>query len=324
MPFGDQTNSHGGACDAPGCKACALGPTSTPRQNTEEIHVRTFQSPDNTTIAYEVAGSGPPVLLLHGFPQTRAMWHAITPVLAQGFTVITSDLRGYGDSGKPGAMQDMSFRKMAADQVALMRHLGFARFHLVGHDRGGRTAHRLALDHAHSVASLALLDIVPTHLLLDDLTKDVARAYYHWFFLAQPAPFPETLIGYDPDAYFMSCLTGWGGGVEGFDGAALDAYRAAWRDPDTIRCMCNDYRAAIDVDFALDAENLCRQVTAPALVLYGRDGVMGRSYDVAATWADRLKHMQAEALPGGHFFPDTHPGATAAALHRFLSDVPAR
>ena len=212
----------------------------------------------------------------------------------------------------------MSFRPMARDQVALMRHLGFDRFHLVGHDRGGRTAHRLALDHAGVVASLILMDIVPTHLLLDQLSHEVARAYYHWFFLAQPAPFPETLIGYDPDGYFTSCLAGWGGCMAGFAGDALAAYRRAWRKPDCIASMCNDYRAAIDVDFALDAQDLGRRIDVPALVLYGADGVMGRAYDVAATWSDRLSNMTSADLPGGHFFPDTHPAETSAALHDFL------
>ena len=280
-----------------------------------------FTTPDGITIAYDTIGAGPPVLLLHGFPQTRAMWHAIAPRLSRDFTVVTADLRGYGDSSKPSRLEDMSFRAMADDQYALIRHLGFEHVHLVGHDRGARTAHRLALDHADAVASLTLMDIVPTHLLLDDLTQEVARAYYHWFFLAQPSPFPETLIGYDPDAYFESCLAGWGGGMDGFAPDALDAYRASWRDPECIRTMCNDYRAAIDIDFAQDAEDLGRRIAAPALVLFGADGVMGRAYDVPATWHGRLSDMQSLGLPGGHFFPDTHPEATATALYDFLTRI---
>ncbi|MEO0380710.1 MAG: alpha/beta hydrolase [Pseudomonadota bacterium] len=280
-----------------------------------------FTTSENITIAYDIAGSGPPVLLLHGFPQTRAMWNAIAPTLSRDFTVITADLRGYGNSSKPSAMEDMSFRAMARDQIALMQHLGFAQFHLVGHDRGARTAHRLALDHLDVVTSLILMDIVPTHLLLDDLNQRVARAYYHWFFLAQPTPLPETLIGHDPDAYFESCLAGWGGGMDGFAPAALDAYRAAWRAADCIQSMCNDYRAAIDVDFQLDAGDLHRQIDVPALVLYGADGIMGQAYDVPATWADRLSDMQSKGLPGGHFFPDTHPETTAHALLSFLKAV---
>ncbi|WP_299657681.1 alpha/beta fold hydrolase [uncultured Tateyamaria sp.] len=278
----------------------------------------TFVTPDGITIAYDLAGDGPPVLLLHGFPQTRAMWHAIAPTLAQHFTVVTADLRGYGASTKPQRMEDMSFRPMASDQYALMQHLGFDQFHLVGHDRGGRTAHRLTLDHPQAVLSLTLMDIVPTHLLLNELSQQVARAYYHWFFLAQPNPVPETMIGHDADAFFESCLAGWGGDVDNFDTAALDAYRASWREPDCIRTMCNDYRAAIDVDFALDAADLGRTVDCPSLVLFGADGAMGKAYDVAATWSDRLSDMQSGGLPGGHFFPDTHPTQTATALTRFL------
>ena len=282
-----------------------------------------FVTPTDQQITYDTTGSGPPVLLLHGFPQTRAMWHGIAPTLAaDGFAVITADLRGYGGSSTPATMEQMSFRPMAADMVALMAALGHDRYHVVGHDRGGRTAHRMALDHPAPVLSLTVMDIVPTHHLLDNLTKEVATAYYHWFFLAQPDPFPETLIGHDPDAYFESCLAGWGGGMDGFDAAALDAYRLAWRDPDTIRAMCNDYRAAIAVDFDLDAADLERVIDCPSLVLFGRDGIMAQEYDVPGTWADRLSQMQSAALPGGHFFPDTHPGQTAAALLDFLNAQP--
>ncbi|MEL6888902.1 MAG: alpha/beta hydrolase [Pseudomonadota bacterium] len=270
-------------------------------------------------IAYDIAGAGPPVLMLHGFPQTRAMWRRIAPELTRDFTVVSADLRGYGDSYKPAAMTDMSFRAMAADQVALMRGLGFERFHVVGHDRGGRTAHRMALDAPGHVASLTVMDIVPTELLLTQMTHEIAHAYYHWLFLAQPAPLPETLIGHDPLRYFEGILTGIGGGAARFDPDAMAAYRIAWRDPEVVRCMCDDYRAAIDVDFTLDTADLHRRVAAPALVLYGADGIMARHFDVPATWNDRLSDMQSAALPGGHFFPDTHPEDTAAALHRFLS-----
>ncbi len=270
-------------------------------------------------IAYARTGDGPPVLLLHGFPQTRAMWRGVAPALARRFTVIAADLRGYGDSSKPEGIENYTFRDMAADQVALMRSLGFDRFHLVGHDRGARTAHRLALDAPEAVASLTLMDIVPTHLLLDDLQREVAAAYYHWFFLAQPEPFPDTMIGHDPDFYYERCLTSWGGAaLDAFDPAALDAYRQSWRRPDTIRAMCDDYRAALELDFADDAADLGRRVTCPALVLYGGGGLMARAYDVAATWSDRLGDMRAQAMPGGHFFPDLAPDETAEAVLAFL------
>lgn len=273
-------------------------------------------------VEYEVLGDGPPVLLLHGFPQTRAMWRHIAPVLAHRFTVVMADLRGYGGSSKPDEVAAYSFREMAADQVALMQHLGHARFHAVGHDRGGRTVHRMALDHPEAVLSMTVMDIVPTHLLLDQLSQQVARAYYHWFFLAQPAPFPEHMIGADPDHYYESCLLGWGAArIEDFDPEQLALYRAAWRDPDTIRGMCNDYRAALDVDFALDEADLDRKITCPSLVLYGADGAMAKAYDVPGTWAARCETLRAAGVPGGHFFPDTAPEETATKLLAFLSEL---
>ncbi|SPF80723.1 alpha/beta fold hydrolase [Pseudoprimorskyibacter insulae] len=278
----------------------------------------TFANGDQT-VAYDVSGNGPPVLLLHGFPQTRAMWRPIAAQLRTRFTVITADLRGYGDSSAPPRMEDMSFRAMSDDMIALMAHLGHDRFHLVGHDRGARTAHRMALDHAGAIQTLTVMDIVPTHLLLDQMTTPIARAYYHWFFLAQPAPLPETMIGHDPDAYFERCLLGFGKAeLSDFDPVLLDDYRRAWRDPRKIAAMCNDYRAAIDVDFALDAADLNRRVTCPSLVLFGKDGAVARTLDVGATWLDRLTEMQAKPIPGGHFFPDQYPDETAQALLDFL------
>lgn len=278
-----------------------------------------FAEVNGQRIRYARTGSGPPLLLLHGFPQTHVMWRAVAAQVNPRFTVIAPDLRGYGESSKPPGTEAYSFRHMAEDQIALMQHLGFETFHLAGHDRGGRVAHRLALDAPERVLSLTVMDIVPTHLLLDDLTRQVATAYYHWFFLAQPFPFPETMIGHDPDAYFESCLLGWGAAqLSDFAPDALAAYRAAWRDPETIRGMCADYRAALQVDFDLDAQDLDRQIGCPALVLYGAQGAMAKAYDVPATWADRMSDMRAEAIPGGHFFVDQSPEETADALLRFL------
>jgi haloacetate dehalogenase len=278
-----------------------------------------FDAPDGP-IAYETFGDGPPLLLLHGFPQTRAMWARIAPALADAFTVVIPDLRGYGQSHKPAVMPDMSFRAMGAEMAALMAHLGHARFHLAGHDRGARVAHRMALDAPERVASLAVMDIVPTLHLLETLTHPVARAYYHWFFLAQPEPFPETMIGHDPDAYFERCLLGFGKArLSDFAPDQLAAYRAGWRDPDAIRAMCHDYRAAIDIDIAHDAQDRDRRVACPTLVLFGAEGAMARAMDVPATWETRVTAMTARAVPGGHFFPDQSPEETAAALRAFLS-----
>lgn len=277
---------------------------------------------DNQVIAYEVAGNGPPLLLLHGFPQTRAMWRPIVPALSQDFTVVTADLRGYGASSKPATPPEMSFRLMAQDMVSLMDSLGHARFHVAGHDRGARAAHRMALDHPDAVSSLTVMDIVPTEHLLTHMTTDIAKAYYHWLFLAQPEPFPETMIGPDPDAFFERCLLGFGkASLDDFDADLLTEYRTAWRDPDCIRAMCHDYRAAIEVDWHHDTQDLARKVACPALVLYGKDGAMAQLLDVPATWVDRLSDMRHTAIEGGHFFPDQSPIATQNALRQFLMSL---
>lgn len=278
-------------------------------------------------ITYAVGGRGPPVLLLHGFPQNRFMWAAVAPLLAQRFTVVCADLRGYGDSAKPASSPDSSnysFRAMAADQIGLMRNLGFPRFHVVGHDRGGRTAYRMALDHADAVLSLAVLDIVPTSVMFEETSRDVSHAYWHWYFLAQPAPFPETLIAADPDFFFETCLVGWGKTqLADFNQAQLAEYRRTWRDPAAIHGSCSDYRAASTVDLKLDIADAGRTVDCPAFVLYGADGVMARLFDIPVTWKPRLSNMQAASLPGGHFFVDQYPAETAETLLSFLATAAA-
>ncbi|MCD7042558.1 MULTISPECIES: alpha/beta fold hydrolase [Pseudomonas] len=278
-------------------------------------------------IACVVAGEGEPVLMLHGFPQTMAVWARIAPALvAQGHQVVCADLRGYGASSKPTALASLAnygFRAMALDQLALMRALGHARFHVVGHDRGARVAHRLALDHPDSVASVALMDIVPTMVLLTDLRKEVAHSYWHWFFLSQPAPFPERMIEADPDFFFESCLFGWGAaGPEDFNAEQLLAYRESWRDPATIAGYCNDYRAALAVDFADDSIGQGRRIAVPAQILYGASGAMARHYDIPATWSERFTTLASEAIPGGHFFPDSAPDEVAKRLDRFIAQHP--
>ncbi|MEO3414018.1 alpha/beta hydrolase [Roseovarius sp. CAU 1744] len=275
---------------------------------------------EDVEIAYSVGGDGPPVLLLHGYPQTRSLWRQIAPALARSHTVICPDLRGYGQSSKPKDVAAYSFRAMARDQTALLRHLGISSAAVIGHDRGARVTHRLALDAPEVVSRLALLDIIPTHTLLADLRREVAVAYYHWFFLAQPEPAPETMILADPDRYYHSCLLGWGGAtLDDFDPEQLEAYRTAWRDPETTRGMCNDYRAAIRHDFDDDAADLDARIACPVHILFGADGTMARAYDVPATWAPKCTEMTAQAIPGGHFFPDTNPGDTRDALRRFLT-----
>ena len=274
-------------------------------------------------IAYSEAGRGTPLILLHGFPQTRAMWHKIAPDLAQDYRVICPDIRGYGTSAKPIGVEHYSFREMGSDVLALMDHLEIESAHLIGHDRGARVSHRLALDAPERFKTLTLMDIVPTHTLFANLTRDVALGYYHWFFLALPAPFPDDMIAHDPDTYFMGCLNAWGTGKEpSFDADALQAYKKAWRNPDTIRAMCDDYRAAATLDFATDANDLAKRVICPTLVLYADGGMMDKAYDMHMVWADKLDNFTAKPLPGGHFFPDHYPKETLAELAAHLARNP--
>jgi len=277
---------------------------------------------DGMAVNHVIGGSGPPVLLLHGFPQNLAMWSKIAPDLARRFTVVCGDLRGYGDTSKPHCLPDRSnyaFRAMAADQVGLMKALGFERFHVVGHDRGGRTAHRMALDHPNTVQSLTVMDIVPTYKLFTETDKQFAMAYWHWFFLSQPEPFPEKLIGADPDFFYETCLAGWGAArLADFDAEQLAEYRRCWRDPAMIHGSCSDYRAAASIDLEHDAADIGTRVACPTLVLWGDKGVMAKHYDIAATWRERCADVTGAAVPGGHFFPDTAPEKTARVLLDFL------
>jgi haloacetate dehalogenase len=209
---------------------------------------------------------------------------------------------------------------MGEDMFALMAALGHERFHLVGHDRGARVAYRMARDLPERVLSLTVMDILPTDALIAAWDYPVSKAYFHWSYLAQPAPFPEHMIGADPDHFFEACLLGWGGATLA-DFPAIDTYRAAWRKPEVIAGMCHDYRAGVGIDLEHDAADAGRVLDIPALVLWGADGVMARHFDVEAVWRERLSKMRAEAVPGGHFFVDQHPAKVAALLTAFLADV---
>jgi haloacetate dehalogenase len=280
---------------------------------------------DGVEIAYVTGGSGPPVLLLHGYPQTKELWSKVAPKLAETFTVVAADLRGYGASSKPAMAADestYSFRAMANDQVLLMQSLGFERFHAVGHDRGARTVHRMALDHPDKVQSLTVMDIIPTGDVFDRTNKILALTYWHWFFLAQPGPFPETLIGHDPDHFFETCLLGWGKSqLSDFDPDQLAAYRTAWHDPGMIAGSCADYRAAAGIDSEHDAADRDVLITCPTLVAYGADGVMAELFDIPALWRQRCSQVTDGPVPGGHFFIDQHPEATASLLRNFLKSA---
>ncbi len=274
------------------------------------------------TIAHDQTGEGEPVLFLHGFPQTRALWQPVSDALP-GFACVTADLRGYGASWKPAPGPESaaySFRAMGGDMLALMEALGHARFHLVGHDRGARVAYRMARDAPDRVASLTVMDILPTDDLIAAWDYPVSKAYFHWSFLAQPAPFPERMIEADPDHFFEACLLGWGG-ARLTDFPAIEAYRAAWRDPAAIAAMCHDYRAGVGIDLDHDAADAGRVLDMPALVLWGADGVMARHFDVAAILAERFSAMTAKPVPGGHFFVDQSPGDVARHLAKHLTSA---
>lgn len=284
-----------------------------------------FQTHDVETadavIHARIGGSGPPLLLLHGYPQTHAMWHRVAPVLAREFTVVVADLRGYGDSSKPAGDAEhatYSKRAMALDQVRLMQHFGFERFGLAGHDRGGRVAHRLALDHAERVERLALLDIVATETLFRKTDKAFAIGYYHWFFLAQPFDLPERMIGGDPVFFLEKKMGHWSAEGAVFDDQAMAEYRRCFSDPRTIHASCEDYRAAATIDLAHDAADNGRRIAAPTLVLWGRNGFMERTYDVLAEWREKCEQVEGHALPSGHFLAEEAPDETAAELGRFF------
>jgi haloacetate dehalogenase len=261
------------------------------------------------------------VLLLHGYPQTHVIWHRVAPRLAERFNVVASDLRGYGDSGKPATTADhapYSKRAMAADQVALMKALGFGRFHVCGHDRGGRVAHRMAMDHAQSVASLAVLDIAPTLAMYEGTTDAYARAYWHWFFLIRPAHVPERMIGADPKLYLREKMgESLTRGV--FTPEAWAEYERCFT-PGAIHASCEDYRAAAGIDLEHDRADreAGRKVACPLLALWGALGVVERCFDALGEWRRVADNVQGRALPAGHYLPEEVPDLVAQELENFI------
>ena len=269
-----------------------------------------------------VGGSGPPVLLLHGYPQTHLIWHHVAPLLAADHTVVLTDLRGYGDSAKPAAGPDhaeYSKRVMAVDQVRVMAELGFDRFAVVGHDRGGRVAHRMALDHPSAVSHLAVLDIVPTRHAYAHADAAFAQGYYHWFFLTAGGGIPERLIGGDPEFWIRARMTARHHGGTPFDPAAMAEYVRCFSDPAAIGASCADYRAAATIDLVHDEESAGRRVDCPVLALWGEQSFVGRTYNVLAVWREYASDLRGEALPADHYLPEEAPSPTAAALREFLT-----
>jgi haloacetate dehalogenase len=264
-------------------------------------------------------GDGPPVLLLHGYPQTHAMWHRVAPTLAGQFTVVCPDLRGYGDSDKPPGGQDHATyakRTMAQDQLAVMHALGFDRFAVVGHDRGARVALRMALDHPTAVTQLAVLDIVPTAVIYGTVDDARARSVWRYFFLTQPFDLPERLIAQDPDFYLHWTLREWCATPGALVHDAVAAYRRAF-DPATVHATCEDYRAGATIDLHHDRADADAVVQCPTLLMWSAPS-LGRHYDVEAIWRERAPHLRALQLDCGHFIAEERPDETIRALLSFL------
>ena len=264
------------------------------------------------TLHTVVGGSGPPLLLIHGAPLTHLSWFRIAPELAKKYTVVAPDLRGYGDSSKPEDGDkhiNYSKRTMAQDKVELMRHFGFDRFPVVGHDRGGRVAHRLALDHPEAVTRMCVLDIVPTYYLYTHVTKAFVDAYFHWFLFIRPAPFPEKIIADNLGSYV-------GGGAPS---EVRDEYLRVMQDPANVHGMCEDYRASAGIDMEFDEADLNKKIACPLHVLWAQNGAMGKMYDVLNIWKERGTQVTGAPMPGGHSFQETHPQETLAQLLPFLA-----
>jgi haloacetate dehalogenase len=274
------------------------------------------------TINLVTAGSGPAVLLLHGYPETHAMWHKVAPALARDYTVVCPDLRGYGDSSKPQGLPDhsnYSKRAMALDMAEVMSRLGHERFHVVGHDRGGRVAHRLARDHGRRVRSLSVLDISPTLKMYDSTDMRFARAYYHWFFLIQPAPLPEKMLAAMGIKYILGRIGRSKGGLKHFPKPVQREYARCFNNPRTIHATCEDYRASASIDLVHDRKDLKRKLQMPVLALWGKQGVVEALFDCLADWREVTADVRGRALDCGHFLPEEKPKEVLAELRRFFA-----
>ena len=259
-----------------------------------------------------IGGNGPPLLLLHGHPQTHAMWHRVAPALAKRFTVVMMDLRGYGDSPRPGSDAQhtaYSKREMALDALAVMQHFDFERFGVLAHDRGARVAHRLALDHPAAVSQMMLLDIAPTLAMYENTTLAFATAYWHWFFLIQPPPLPEALIDSDPVQYVRSVMGKRHAGLAAFAPDALAEYERCIQIAGTAHAICEDYRASSTIDLVHDRADIAagRSLTQPVKVLWGEHGAVGQCFDVLALWHERATQVTGNSLPCGHYIAEEAP-----------------
>ncbi|MGB7939921.1 MAG: alpha/beta hydrolase, partial [Pseudolabrys sp.] len=288
---------------------------------------RTEIKTSGARIVTVTGGSGPPLLLMHGNPFTHLNWHKVAPTLAREFTVVATDLRGYGDSEKPPGGDDhagYSFRAMAQDQVEVMAALGFDKFYAAGHDRGARVLHRMCIDHPQKVGRAAILDIVPQHHLYNHINKQWATFSWHWFFNIQPFDLPERMMGADPDWFIEKKLAKTKQGLGFFDPKALAEYKRCFRNPETIHAICEDYRAAAGVDLEMDAKDFAagRKIECPVLLLWGATGGVGRNHNPgpAEIWHSYANNIvAAKAVPSGHYLSDEAPAETTAALREFFA-----
>jgi haloacetate dehalogenase len=282
---------------------------------------------DAVPLRVHVAGQGAPLLLLHGHPQTHAMWHRVAPQLAERFTVVAMDLRGYGDSGRPPAGEGSAAyakREMALDALHVMHTLGHERFQVLAHDRGARVAHRLALDHPAAVERLLLLDIAPTLAMYRGTSEAFARAYWHWFFLIQPPPLPEALIAADGARYVRSVMGARHAGLAAFDPRALAEYERCAAIPGTADSICADYRASAGIDLVHDQADVeaGRRVAQPLRVLWGEHGAVGRCFDVPALWREAATDFTGRSLPCGHYIAEEAPDLLLDEASRFFRSTP--
>lgn len=275
-------------------------------------------------ICYRTGGFGPGLLLLHGHPQTHFIWHKVAAELAKHFTVIAADLRGYGDSTKPNVSDNSaaySKRIMAVDQIELMKALGFNTFSVLAHDRGARVAHRLALDHPHAIERMILLDIAPTLAMYEQTHETFARAYWHWFFLIRPAPFPETLIELDPENYLRNVMGTRSAGMGPFTDEAFAEYLRCLKLPGAARGICEDYRASanIDLDHDRGSIKMDEKITCPLLVLWGERGAVNRCFNPLAEWERIATDVRGKILPAGHYIPEEVPDLLLSEALPFLN-----
>jgi len=306
---------------------CAIAPAGALGQVKRDLPASDFfpgfkhltAKTSGATINFVTAGSGPPLLLLHGYPQTHIEWRDVAPQLAKKFTVVAADLRGYGGSSKPADGENhlnYSKRAMAQDQVDLMASLGFQKFSVVGHDRGGRVAHRMALDHADRITKLAILDIVPTYKVLHSVTNELATANFHWWFLTQKSPLPETLIANSAEVWLRSRFERIPPGI--LSKEAFAEYLRASTLPGSIHAACEDYRAGATIDLIHDAADLDHKISCPLLVLWGARGAWPKLYDVLDTWRERASNVSGKEVPSGHFIAEEIPDTLVKELYGFL------